>query len=156
MYFRLHSNPDAPCFCAEHAWSGLWGTEFTPDGAQVACGQCQGTGTADVQECARCAHQWDCDIRQCKGGVILGEECHTCDGTGWVDAQRGYSCCSSAEELVAYMNVHGAVGADDLVIIFEGKWVGIGFDGEDRVIPTKILGTTTWRELVARVRQSRA
>ncbi|WP_239404530.1 hypothetical protein [Frankia sp. Cj3] len=155
MYYRLHANPDAPCFCADHAYSGPWGSEFSADGSHLACGWCQGAGIADIQDCPQCACGWaqPCGVDGCEGGALYGQQCRPCDGTGWVDAQRGYSACSSPEELVEYMDAHGCVDSDDTVVIFDGRWVGTGFDGEDLVVPAGSFETITWAELTALVRQ---
>lgn len=126
-FYRLHSNPAAPCFCAEHAYSGLWGGEWSEDGSQARC-------------------------RECDGGALLGtiiDDCGSCDGTGWEDAQYGYSCCTSANDLIAYMDEHGNPADTDPVVIFEGEQVGTGFDGEPLAIPTGHIRWTTYGALRA-------
>ena len=150
MYYRLHSNPDAPCLCADHAWSGQWGAEFSVDGSQMACTWCQGTGVADVQDCP-CRGQDDCRRDGCEGGTLYGAGCLNCQD-GWADAQRGYSCCSSPEELLGYMEEHGCgISAADPVAMFEGEWQGHGFDGEDLVVPVGEITWMTWTDLFAQV-----
>jgi hypothetical protein len=123
-FYRLHANPDAPEFSANNAWSGLWGTRWSADGAQ--------------NECTACS---DLDGSRA--------ECRECGGTGWQDAQYGYSCCWTADDLIAYMNSHGVAAEDDAVVIFEGQQVGTGFDGEPLAVPTGRVEWTTWGELIA-------
>lgn len=123
-FYRLHSNPSAPCFCAEHAWSGLWGGEWNEDGSATHCNRCGGTGT-----------------------LLFGEECTTCDGDGWEPALHGYSACWDAAELAEYMDEHGVVADNDPVVIFEGRQVGTGFDGEPLAVPTGKVRWITWKEL---------
>jgi hypothetical protein len=120
-FYRLHSNPDAPCFCAEHAYSGLWGRTWSEDGSQTQC--------------------W-CDGQDA--------DCRDCDGSGWEDAQYGYSACWSATDLVTYMKKHGIVENDDKVIIFDGRQVGTGFDGEPLAVPSRTIEILTWSELLER------
>src|SRR5690606_11407414 len=71
-----------------------------------------------------------------------GEPCSACD-EGWQDADYGYSCCYSAEELLEYMRVHGVVTDDDPVVIFEGHRVGTGGDGEPLAGPSGRIRWTT-------------
>lgn len=66
------------------------------------------------------------------------------------DAQRGYSACWDAEDLLEYFREHGEPAADDTVVAFEGRQVGQGFDGEPLAVPTRLLETTTWAEFAAR------
>jgi hypothetical protein len=138
MFYRLHNTdshvPDryvsptgtVPCFCAEHAYSAVWGAEWSADGSRTKC-------------------------RNCEDGISLidGTECGGCDG-GWEDALYGYSSCDTAEELVAYMTKHGVVNDDDLVVAFEGEQVGNGWDGEPLVVPTHVVEVITWAELRTR------
>lgn len=121
-FYRLHSNPEAPCFCANHAYSGVWGGEWSKDGSQSRCTSC----------------------------IPGDEDCRVCGGTGWEDAIRGYSCCWTAEDLIAYMGEHHAPDAAELVAVFEGRQVGTGFDGEPLAIPTGDVEWITWAELVER------
>lgn len=79
-----------------------------------------------------------------------GEGCEDCDGEGWQDACEGYSCCGSAEELIEYMALHGP-GGEGTVIVFTGRRVGNGFDGEPLVVPAEVVETMTWAQLVAGV-----
>lgn len=152
-YYRLHANPDAPEFSSENAYSGLWGSEYTPDGSKHHCYRCTGSGTIDNQDCPRCGgasypNSDDAGCPRCDGdGTLYNAECADCDGTGWYDADPGYSCCHTAQDLVAYMTDHGTPADDDPVVIFEGEQVGTGFDGEPLVIPTKVIRWTTYGEL---------
>ncbi len=122
MYYRIHNNPNAPTFSADHAYSGLWGSEFSADGSQTECHDCSDSDGSRA-------------------------ECRTCDGTGWEDAPYGYSCCESATDLLAYFSPsRGGTGDSDPVVIFEGERVGTGFDGEPLAIPT---GTVRWTTIAA-------
>lgn len=40
VFFRWHQDVDAPCFCAHHAWSAPWGSEFSADGTTYRCPAC--------------------------------------------------------------------------------------------------------------------
>ncbi|GAA0719758.1 hypothetical protein Drose_06055 [Dactylosporangium roseum] len=126
-FYRLHNNTAAPAFSAEHAYSGLWGSEWSEDGTQTRC-------------------------HECDGGALLGsiiDNCRTCDNTGWEDAQYGYSCCWSGADLIAYMDEHGIVADDDQVVVFEGQRVGTGGDGEPLAVPTGQVRWTTYGALRA-------
>ena len=127
-FYRLH-HAAAPEFCAENAWSAQWGVTWASDGARYECTRCDGTGQ-DLTD--------------------PGEECPACD-EGWQDADYGYSCCASAEELLSYMDAHGIVGDDDPVVIFEGQRVGTGGDGEPLAVPTGQVRWTTIGALRAEV-----
>lgn len=120
-FFRVHTT--ALPFSAENAWSGLWGADFSEDGSQSRCCHCDGSGEA------------------------FGEECKNCNGEGWEDCLQGYSCCDSAEELLEYFQKHGHTNDDTPVVIFEGEYVGNGFDGEPLAVPTKVVRWTTFGEL---------
>jgi len=128
-YYRFHQG-DAPAFSAGNAWSALWGSEFSADGTQNRCHGCDGEGT-----------DWDREDGTCQ----------TCDGTCWEDCLRGYSCCWDAESLIDYFAERG-IPADDhgVVVIFTGRRVGSGFDGEPLAIPEIVTGTLTWAEFTAR------
>ena len=122
-FYRFHQG-DAPAFTADNAWSGLWGSEFSADGTQTRCHGCDD------------GMDWD-----------RNAPCRTCDGTGWEDCLRGYSCCPDAASLIAYFGDHG-LPADHHgnVVIFEGRQVGSGFDGEPLVIPESTVQTMRWSE----------
>jgi hypothetical protein len=117
-YYRLH-RADALTFDAGNAWSAAWGETFSVNGAAYECRTCDATGEA------------------------FGEPCRDCDN-GWIDAEPGYSCCSSATELLTYFSEHvgGALDAEP-VVVFEGQRVGSGLDGEPLVIPTTVVRWTT-------------
>lgn len=120
-YFRYH-RPDAPEFNAENAYSAGWGEIFTSPGT-YECGACDGIG------------KW------------LGERCSDCGGEGEFEADSGYSCCCSAEALVAYFSRHCSLDADDPIVEFEGEHVGNGGDGEPLVEPTRIVRWTTYGQV---------
>jgi hypothetical protein len=126
-YYRLHP-ADAPEFDEANAWSALWGRTRSADGSQTLCNDCDGEGEG-----------------------YYGEACSVCGGEGWQDAQRGYSCCYSSEDLTAYFTARGIAGDDDTVIVFAGTRVGNGFDGEPLVVPTRVVERITWAQLRARV-----
>lgn len=149
IYWRLH-NASTPCFCADHAYSGVWGvTWVSQDGSQHTCTGCLvEPGRADAP-CPGCdGYGWDCG--RCEGTGHA--ECDRCDGTGIEDASRGYSCCTSAAELLAYFRQHagGDMHGDDwTVIAFEGEPWGWGADGEPLVVPTRVVVTLSWGQLMA-------
>mgnify|MGYP001567701502 CR=1 FL=1 len=62
------------------------------------------------------------------------------------DARTGYSCTWDAEDLREYFAEHGEPDDDEIVILFEGRHVGQGFDGEPLAIPTRVVRTMTWAE----------
>jgi len=133
-FYRLHSNPEAPCFCPDHAWSGLWGGEWAADGSASRCGACDGSGEADLS----------------------ATDCRVCDGTGWEPAQPGYSCCRSAAELLRYVDAHVGQVPDTrpVVAVFQGQQVGVGFDGEPLAVPTGAVQWITWAELAALAKET--
>lgn len=130
-FYRFHWT-DCPEFSADNAWSALWGRERNETGDAVVCLRCDGTGE-DLLE--------------------AGAECPECDGTGWEDCLPGYSCYLYPEDLIGYFR-DPARGepADDAgrVVVFEGRRVGTGFDGEDRAIPDRVVEEMTWSEFVKR------
>lgn len=126
-FFRFHRT-DAPEFSAANAWSGLWGSEFSEDGSATRCHNCDNGQT-----------------------FVFGEKCDLCEGTGWEDCAEGYSCCDTAEELIAYFAAHlGSDPGDGAVIVFEGHQVGTGFDGEPLAVPARVVETLTWAEFIAK------
>ncbi|WP_431728557.1 hypothetical protein [Verrucosispora sp. TAA-831] len=126
-FYRVHWADCLP-FSAEHAWSALWGaTRVTPDGSRIECIACGGTGTAD--------------------GTKYGDPCAECDGDKVTDAERGYSCYTNPTDLIAYFAHRGEPSDDDSVIVFEGRQVGAGSDGETLAVPTRVIETMTWSEL---------
>lgn len=125
-FYRLHNNADAPKFSADHAYSGLWGGTFNATGSHSLCRDCDGERQVD------------------------GEDCRTCDATGWEPAQYGYSACWSAADLRDYVNKHvgSVIDKEPVVVIFDGMQVGTGFDGEPLAVPTGNERWITWAELV--------
>lgn len=121
-FYRLHRS-EVPEFSADNAWSAPWGETFLAEGAQYECRACNGSGE------------------------FLGDRCPDCDGNGVLDADRGYSCFDSAAELLAYFGQHYPAEVGDPVVVFEGVYVGTGFDGELLAIPTKVVRWTTFGEL---------
>jgi hypothetical protein len=121
-YYRLHCS-DAPEFSADNAWSAAWGEAFTADGSQYECRACDGTGE------------------------FLDDRCPDCSGEGVIDADRGYSCCGSASELVEYFDWHCPADDSDPVVEFDGEHVGNGLDGEPLVVPTAVVRWTTIGQL---------
>jgi hypothetical protein len=109
--FYRWQRTDLPEFSADHAYSGIWGYRtYSADGSQAECLSCDGTG------------EW------------CGETCPDCSGEGWEDQDYGYSCCWSAQDLVAYFRQHLLSGADDTpgegeVIVLAGEQTGNGCDG---------------------------
>ena len=126
-FYRWH-RAELPEFSPEHAWSGLWGVTFSPDGSRSECPTCDGSRTD-----------------------AFGESCHDCDGEGWQDCQEGYSCCDTAQELAEDFRRHlGGDPGDGKVVVFSGTRVGTGFDGEPLVVPDMAnVQRMTWRELDA-------
>jgi len=126
VYYRLHWS-DCPPFSADNAWSALWGGTRSEDGSRTECVTCDGTGQLDGDPCP----ERDCD-------------------EGWIDCVAGYSCCASADELIAYFHGRGEPDAGEAVVIFEGRQVSTGFDGEPAVVPERVLETLTWAEFTCR------
>lgn len=154
-YYRLHRN-DSPCFCAEHAYSYQFGAEFGADGSQYRCDWCQGTGIAD-EDCPCRGHDPGCTrCDPVDPGIIRDAECHRCEGGGWADADRGYSCCEDPAALVAYIRHHVGeqlAAADGFcVIVFSGELEGFGTDEDERlVVPRQVHETLTWQQFAARI-----
>lgn len=147
-FYRLHNdhNGTRP-LTADNAWSAPWGSEFTEDGSAYTCTACDGTG-----EQAPEIHE-SCDGEGCRGcddGMVT--ECGDCDGEGTIDCERGYSCCEDAAALVSYFTQQHVTVTDDMgpVVVFEGEYSGNGDDGEALAVPTRIVETLTWSELVKR------
>lgn len=151
-FHRWHRT-DTPTFTPENAWSADWGSDFTDDGTSYTCPACDGTGEQAPEihntcDGAGCHH--------CDNGMIT--DCDDCDGDGTIDCERGYSCYEDADELVAYFRERGGEPRDDwgTVYVFEGDMAGNGTDGEPLVVPTRIVETLTWSELVARAEAEEA
>ena len=124
IFYRVHPS-DCPPFHATNAWSALWGSTRSEDGSQVECPACDGTSED------------------------LGEPCLDCDD-GWIDCVPGYSCCDTAQELIDYFTERSEPTADDAVIVFEGRQVDTGFDGEPTAVPHHVIETLTWDQFTAR------
>jgi hypothetical protein len=122
-FFRMHRS-DAPEFTADNAYSAAWGETFTSV-SQYECRSCDGTGE------------------------FLGDPCTDCDGEGVIDADRGYSCCESADELLAYFGQHCPADDADPVVEFDGVRVGTGLDGEPLAVPAEVVRWTTIGQLRA-------
>lgn len=122
-YYRLHRAELAE-FGPNNAWSGPWGETYAEDGTQYECRTCDGAG------------QW------------LGEPCPEQCEDGWIPADRGYSCCHTAADLLAYVDQHIGTDADtEPVVIFDGEYAGSGLDGEPLAIPTQVIRWTTIAQL---------
>lgn len=143
-FYRWHRT-DAPAFSADNAWSGLWGSEFSEDGSRTKCPTCDGTGDG-WRDCPACHGNPD-DCERCANAGTI-DECEGCEGEGWQDCVRGYSCCWTAQNLADYMTAHAGDLADDWgkVIVFEGEQVDTGFDGEPTAVPETIVKEMTWTE----------
>lgn len=148
-FYRLHNdhNGTRP-LTADNAWSAPWGSEFTEDGSAFTCAACDGSGQQAPEVHMRCDGEgcYHCDDT----GMIT--ECGDCDGEGTIDCERGYSCFEDAHRLVAYMRERGSDPEDawGTVYVFEGDMAGNGTDGEPLIVPTRVVETITWSELVKR------
>ncbi|WP_433717048.1 hypothetical protein ACQP2U_42560 (plasmid) [Nocardia sp. CA-084685] len=158
-FWRFHW-AECPEFSASNAWSALWGRERSPDGSQTRCG-CDGVPQFDCRACRDCRGLPDWDVAECSTCGDTGQEavdCLLCDGTGWQDCVRGYSCCADPEQLVAYL--HARVGtvsdSDGAVIVFDGYQIDTGFDDEPTAIPETIVRRLTWTQLLTELRQTAA
>ena len=125
VYYRVHWS-DCPEFCADNAWSVLWGVPRSADGSQFECIMCAGDGI---------------DYTYPAGDI---HPCQRCDGTGWADADTGYSCFGSPGELIDYFTGRVGVDPNETVVAFRGHLVGTGADGEPLVVPDQVIRTTTW------------
>lgn len=143
-FFRWHQ-AEAPAFTAANAWSGLWGSEFSDDGSCTKCPACDGDGDG-WRDCPSC-HGDPNGCERCDDTGAINE-CEDCEGAGWRDCVRGYSCCWTAEELAAYMTKHAGEPRDEwgAVIVFDGDLAGTGFDGEPTAVPTTVIKEMTWSE----------
>lgn len=107
VFYRMHWR-DCPEFCAENAWSALWGAIRSGDGSQTRCG-CEGVDQFDTRVCAECAGS-GCTVtdygearcRSCDGEGYFWIRCERCDGTGWQDCVHGYSCWPTPQQLIDY------------------------------------------------------
>jgi hypothetical protein len=146
-YFRIHwAGRDAEGverFAAENAWSSQMGLDWTwvdVDGERVPyieCLGCGGTGEGD---------EWGLDADGEPSGAL---PCRSCRGERRVACDRGYSCWDDAELLVEAMTYQVRPDACEDVVVFEGRQVGTGLDGEPLVVPTQTIRWMTWAELVA-------
>lgn len=145
-FHRWHRT-GTPTFTPDNAWSADWGSEFTQDGTAFTCHTCEGAGDQAPEIHEACDGE---GCHNCDDGMIT--ECGDCDGTGFVDCERGYSCYEDAAELITYIRERAGEPRDDwgAVIVFEGEMVGNGTDGEPLVVPTRVVETLTWSELVKR------
>lgn len=126
VFYRVHDSECAP-FSADNAWSSVMGLGRKPgDLSKYEC-ECTVTGDGPAPDCT-----W-------------------CEGTGWSDCMRGYSCCGDAESLIAYFSGHAGEPLDsETVVIFEGHRCGNDPDGEALAIPERLIETLTWAEFTAR------
>jgi len=127
-FYRVHD--DTYEFSAENAWSSQAGVPLiAPDRDQ--CIGCEGVGTDP--------NEWD-EAGDCPA------QCGSCGGEGSFQRDRGYSCCASPEDLIAYLSGHMGAAPGDTVIIFEGEQVGSCPDGMPLAVPARVVATTTWGE----------
>lgn len=131
IYYRLHWD-GCPEFTADNAWSpSSWGTERSNDGSQEECTLCWGNGSGLFHD----------DGRE--------RSCRACEDTGWADCRRGYSCCSSPEELITYLR-HVWPSDEETVVEFKGAPSGEQeWDGADLAIPHAVVRTWTWGTFTA-------
>lgn len=147
-YWWWHQS-DAPSFDADHAWSATGGSQFTADGSTYMCAACEATGEAETPICP-CFDEDYAGCARCERGTIT--ECPDCDGEDTIKCDRGYSCCHSAASLVAYFTskfMPPQLLEEGTVYFFEGE----GIEGEPLAVPTRVLETLTWAELVDRVKE---
>ena len=130
VFYRVHWAWGTVPFDAEHAYS--YGGGQSPLAGDIT--------------------RWECIA--CDGtGEIAGEgACTSCDGEGSREADRGYSCCTSPEDLLASAE-QMAWGRLQLatarVVAFEGEQAGLGWDGEPLVVPTRVIRVMTWDEFTS-------
>ena len=147
-FYRVHWNGSDE-FSVANAWSSLTGIDRKPgDPSKSECQMCD-AGQGEWTECPDC-EGLGCNARDDQGGT---HRCTNCDGTGWEDRVRGYSCLSNPESLIAYFSESGRSGmvhADEPVVIFDGWQADTGFDDEPTAVPETIIETLTWAEFRAR------
>ena len=139
-FYRWHQR-HAPAFTPDNAYSADWGSEFTPDGTKYRppagvlyylCEDCQ-------DEAGACGHEDD-------------GECEHCECPGWTDCERGYSCTWEPGDLIDYIRTHQAGDPADThgtVYVFEGEHTGDGTDGEPLAVPSRVVRTLTWSQMLA-------
>lgn len=123
-FYRVHYTEASGEFSADNAWSSqMSGTVREGDVGQEQC--------------------------QCRlFGDPADPDCPDCYGEGWADRDRGYSCCYSAEDLIAYWKNGGTGWLDDMpVVIFEGHRTGTCPDGEPLAVPDAVIAWTTSGQL---------
>ncbi|MGW5353377.1 hypothetical protein ACWERV_23060 [Streptomyces sp. NPDC004031] len=156
VLYRVHWE-DCPPMSPEHAWSAPWGTIRSDDGSRYQCVVCDGTGEG-FRDCPRCVcgvvEAADGDVVTCplcKGNVVL-DGCENCEGDGWWDCIRGYSCTASPEGLLDYFecSARSGLAGGETVVVFEGEVVDSGIDGEPTAVPVRIIETLSWADFVAR------
>ena len=151
VFYRVHWS-DAPAFNAANAYSALWGAARSKDGSQTECALCDATGKY-TRGCPRCDDSGydDSSCQRCEGSGFI-DECEPCDGTGWQDCVRGYSCFADPDDLISYFTERARSGLADgeQVIVFEGQRIATGCDGEPTAVPTRVIEALTWEEFVAR------
>lgn len=166
VFYRFHWT-ESPEFCPENAFSALWGSERSPDGSHTRCG-CRGYDQGDMRECRQCegggvildfeeGSANTCRACEGNGGFPVG--CLLCEGTGWQECARGYSCFPTPQQLINYFTQRGRMKLDDddgRVVVFAGTVVDHGFEDEPTVIPDSSIPPVwmTWREFTASVSSS--
>ncbi|KIF66276.1 hypothetical protein HY68_36845 [Streptomyces sp. AcH 505] len=153
-FYRVHWT-ELGDLTAANAWSSLTGIDRKPgDLSKSECQMCDAS-EGEWTECRHC-EALGCDKCDGQGGSTT---CTNCDGTGWEDCIRGYSCYSTPESLITYYAESGRSGMvpdAERVIIFEGWQTDTGFDDEPTAVPEQIIETLTWAEFRARYEEDAA
>jgi hypothetical protein len=129
VFYRVHWD-DCPELSADNAWSALWGATRSADGTRTECRDCDGEGE------------------------LAGGTCDACRGEGWEDCVPGYSACDTPEELIEYFDRPGMEPWHEQVVVFEGRQVGTGADGEPTAVPERVIETMTWEGFLARHKET--
>ncbi|WP_432091459.1 hypothetical protein [Streptomyces sp. NRRL F-5630] len=154
-FYRVHWT-ESDELTAANAWSSLTGIDRKPgDPSKSQCQMCDG-GQGEWTECRHC-EALGCGECNGEGGSFT---CTNCDGTGWEDCVRGYSCYSQPESLLAYFTNdpgrRGMVPDNERVVIFEGWQADTGFDNEPTAVPERVIETLTWAQFRARYEEDTA
>ncbi|WP_327335091.1 hypothetical protein [Streptomyces anulatus] len=153
IFYRVHRTADGILpFSADNAYSSYIDIPRNETGTKSECQECRGNGrTWDT--CLSCNNDYTytdpCSTCDNKGG---SGPCEPCNGTGWEDCLRGYSCFAHPDQLLDYFLApsHPFIADSEPTIIFEGHEVGTGPDWEPLVIPNRVVETLNWGEFRAR------
>lgn len=129
-FYRVHDAGTE--FSTKNAWSSQAGVDRVAIDRYL-CLACEGSGT-DPNEADE------------DGSEV---PCRDCGGEGSIQCERGYSCCWSAEDLIAYFGYQLGAGSGSTVVIFEGEQSGTGIDGEPLAVPSRVVRTLTWAEFTS-------